>query len=275
MNYSIKLISMLTLCFLLRGDFPANPVNNAEDLNEEEMAVTIALTKFDVNDTILELRYKIKNNTDHDVWICDCVSTETRWPWNFEVYLAEDAKTLVIRKRLDILPEVIWAAPPELGRYVRLQPSQEYTDSFSRALPVRPVCLYKAERADAEFASRLVIEIGFYNEDVLERIRSIIELAERFHCASAEFSFTDLQSDIMRRYFKGLLIEWWFGGLSHFDEVSELRTGATYQLIGEQVLQISVDGVHIPYEGYIVECSWSDEDEQSQQRNSTNKEKSQ
>jgi len=82
----------------------------------------------------------------------------------------------------------------------------------------------------------------------------------------------------MRRYFKGLLIEWWFGGLSHFDEVyintnaTELRTFATYQLIGEQVLQIEVDGVHIPYEGDI--RSEGDEDEQSQQRNSPNKEKS-
>jgi hypothetical protein len=221
----------------------------------EDTPITMALTKLDVNDTILELRYKIKNNTEHDVWICDSVSTGSTF--NFEVYLAEDAQTLVIRKRLDILPEVVWAAPPKHGRYVRLQPAQEYSESLSIAVPVSPSVVYIAERANAEFASRLVIEIGFYNEDVLERIRSIIKVAERFHCASVEF--TDFESDIMRCYFKGLLITKFFGGLSHFDEVytdtnvGELLIGATYQLIGEQVLQISVDGVLIPYEELIAE----------------------
>ena len=250
MSRTICLMLAFTLCIF----FPrcAQAGSGDDPNNVEEKVVTIELTKLDVNDTNLELSYKIKNNTDHDVWICDSVSTETRWPQNFEVYLAEDAQTLVIRKRLDILPEVVWAAPPKYGRYVRLQPGQEYTDSLSRALPVRPVRVYIDERANAEFASRLVIEIGFYNEDVLERIRSIIEVAERFHCASVEF--TDFESDIMRRYFKGLLIKGLFGGLPHFDEVytdtnvSELLIGATYQLIGEQVLQIEVDGVHIPYE---------------------------
>jgi hypothetical protein len=74
----------------------------------------------------------------------------------------------------------------------------------------------------------------------------------------------DLESDIMRHYFKGLLIDWWFGGLPYFNEdytgtnVNELSTGATHQLLDEQVLQISVDGVHIPYQGYIIDRSWDE-----------------
>jgi hypothetical protein len=102
------------------ASIPYRGHTNTPVTSTDNTSVNITLTNFDVNDTILELEYKIKNNTDHDVWICDSVSTETRWPWKFEVYLAEDVQTLVIRKRLDILPEVIWAAPPKYGRYVRL-----------------------------------------------------------------------------------------------------------------------------------------------------------
>lgn len=277
MSRTICLILAFTICIFFPRCAQAESVDDPN--NEEEKIVTIELTKLDVNDTTLELSYKIKNNTDHEVWICDSVSTGSIF--NFEVYLDEDAQTLVIRKRLDILPEVVWAAPPKHGRYVRLHTAQEYSESLSLAVPVSPSVVYIAERANAEFASRLVIEIGFYNEDVLERIRSIIEVAERFHCASVEF--TDFESDIMRCYFKGLLITKFFGGLSHFDEVytdtnvNELLIGATYQLIGEQVLRITVDGVSIPYNGNSLSLTRRTGkrtiDEQSQQRSSCNKQK--
>jgi len=40
-----------------------------EDPNNKEIKdVAIILTNLDVNDTTLELSYKIKNNTDHDVF---------------------------------------------------------------------------------------------------------------------------------------------------------------------------------------------------------------
>ena len=210
--------------------------------------VTIALTHMDVNDTNLELSYKIKNNTDHDVWICDSVSKQS----NSEIYLAEDAQTLVIRKLLDISPEVEWGAIP-IGRYVRLQPAQEYSESLSYALPVRPVFVYIPERANAESAKRLVLEIGFYDQDLPGLIRSIIEVVERLSCANVELE--DYESDIMRHYFKGLLIKGRFGGLEHFDEShqdlsEQFITAYTDQLLGEQVLRIEVDGLYIPYKGY-------------------------
>jgi len=59
-----------------------------------------------VNDTKLELSYKIKNNTDHDVWICDSVNAGRTF--NIDVYLAEDAQTLVIMKRIDVVSEFWW-----------------------------------------------------------------------------------------------------------------------------------------------------------------------
>ncbi len=244
MNRSKSLILTLTLWISL---MMCPQVECGQD-GTEETGVTIELTKLDVNDTTLELSYKIKNDTDHDVWICDSVSKQS----NSEIYLAEDAQTLVIRKLLDISPEVEWGAIP-IGRYVRLQPAQEYSESLSCALPVRPASVYIPERANAESAKRLVLEIGFYDQDLPGLIRSIIEVVERFSCANVELE--DYESDIMRHYFKGLLIKGRFGGLEYFDEyhqnVSEqFITAYTDQLLGEQVLRIEVDGLYIPYKGY-------------------------
>jgi hypothetical protein len=178
-------------------------------------SVTIALTRLDVNDTRLELSYKIKNKTDHDVWVCDSINTESTF--NFEVYLDKDAKTLVLMKRLDIVPELEHPAALKGGRYVRMRPAQEYFENLLLDVPVGSSLLYIAKRANAEFATRLVIEIGFYNADVFRRIQSMIEVRERFNYTSV--GIMDFQSDIMRRYFKGLLVTRLFGGLSHFDEV--------------------------------------------------------
>jgi hypothetical protein len=240
------LIITLTICVLLASYTKSDSM---EDPNSKEIKdVAILLTNLDVNDTTLELSYKIKNNADHDVWICDSVDIVHS---NSEIYLAEDAQTLVIRKRLDVSPEVMWG--PSGGRYVRLQPAQEYSESFSYALPVRPVLTYITERAYAEFAKRLVLEIGFYDQDLPGLIRSIIEVVERLGCANVENE--DYESDFMRHYFKGLLIKGRFGGLEHFDKFhpdcsEQFRTGFTDQLLGEQVLQISVDNLYIPYKGY-------------------------
>ena len=68
----VSLILTLTLCIF----FPrfAQAESGDDPNNMEEKVVTIELTKLDVNETTLELSYKIKNNTDHDVWICDDVA---------------------------------------------------------------------------------------------------------------------------------------------------------------------------------------------------------
>jgi len=71
-SYIRVLIITLTICVLLASYTQSD---NMEDPNNKEIKdVAIILTNLDVNDTTLGLSYKIKNNTDHDVWICDIVS---------------------------------------------------------------------------------------------------------------------------------------------------------------------------------------------------------
>jgi hypothetical protein len=222
----------------------------------EPYGVTTVLTKFDVNDTKLELGFKIINNTDHDVWICDDVSVYSTM--DFEVYLSEDEQTLLIRKRLDVPTIVYWPALP-YGRYIRLRSDKERTESVSLDVPVGPwrLCADGLELPKSDLARRIVLEVGFYNEDLPKLIRDILEMAEEFDCARFENN-SKYSATFFARYFKGAWIAQLFGGLSGFEENAykegseEIRIPySTYSRENfgvEQVLRIEVDGVHIPYD---------------------------
>ncbi len=243
------LMLALTLCVC----FPwrAQAENAADPNNAEEKVATIELTKLDVNDTALGLSYKIKNKTDHEVWICDDVSAYLGM--NFEVYLSEDEQSLLIRRRLNVPTIVQWAQWP-YGRYVLLRPGQERNESLSLRVPVHPLRLFASGQATSDHARRLVLEIGFYNEDLPGMIRDILEMAEKLNCAHLELG--EYVTPFFIRYFKGIWIAHVvFGGLSNFEEHvyqegnEEIIIPYTRQnLDGEEVLRIEIDGVHIPYE---------------------------
>lgn len=247
----VSLILALTLC-VFSPRF-AQAESGDDPNNVEEKIVTIELTKLDVNDTTLELRYKIKNNADHDVWICDDVDVYFA-SLDFEVYLFEDEQSLLIRRRLDVPTIVYWPQCP-YGHYVLLRSGQERTESLSLDVPVHPRRLFASGRAASDHATRLVLEIGFYNEDLPGMIRDILEMAEKLNCARLKPSESEYRTALFRRYFKGIWIERIFGGLSGFEEFTykegseEINIPYTWQNFnGEQVLRIEVDGVHIPYE---------------------------
>jgi hypothetical protein len=244
----------LTLCVFSSRCAQAGSANDPN--NEEEKVVTIELTKLDVNDTNLELSYKIKNNTDHDVWICDDLSVYAED--DFEVYLSEDEQSLLIRGRLDVPTALQWVQAPT-GHYVLLRPGKERTESLSLAVPVESRRLFAttlgldpSELPTSDHARRLVLEIGFYNEDLPKLIRDIIEMAEKLNCARLEP--IEYDTAFFARYFKGIFVAKLFGGLSGFEGYwyeegsEEIKIPYTWQRFGgEQVLRIEVDGVHIPY----------------------------
>ena len=148
------------MCFVITV---STHTDGSDELNvENETEVTIVLTKFDVNDTSLEMDWKIRNNTDHDVWTCESIHMFSP---QFEVFLDKDAKTLVIRRQFNIPKEegVIWELPKR-GLFVRLRPGQEKAESLSLEVPVQPSPVYGLLHEDSEFASRLTLEIGFFNE---------------------------------------------------------------------------------------------------------------
>ena len=252
MKRFVGLIMPLTLCILFTKCLQAESVDDPNN-NMEKKIVTIEDIELDVNDTNFELRYKIKNNTDHDVWICDGVGaigsleSEVRLE---EVYLAKDNQTLMIRRRLDVPTAIEWLELPN-GRYVRLRSGQERAESLSLTVPVQRRVMFASGLSGDYCATRLVLEIGFYNEDLHETIHDILEVAEKLNCAYLDLR--EYYSDTIIHYFKGIFIQQLFGSLSEFEkEYKEQGERILIQynfqgFISEKVLCCTLDDVNIPY----------------------------
>ena len=86
---------------------------NVDDQNDVSPFI-IELTHLDVNDTNLKIGFKIINNTDHDIWLCDKY---------VDTFMDTDNRTLVLRTRYN-LPndQVMWEFPFPRFRYSRLRP---------------------------------------------------------------------------------------------------------------------------------------------------------
>lgn len=289
MKRSISLILVLIM-FILLARCPqakcGQDNGDSTDPNDSGM-VSIALTKMDVNDTTLELSWKIKNNTDHDVWICD------RYSMDFERFMDKDAKTLVLRRRYNLSNEgELWEFPFPRFRYSRLRPDQEKVESLSLTVPVIPWTLFSSSRGNAESAKRLAIEIGFYDEDLPELILNIVEMAEKLNCDTSLYSPVsppmgsyDNSMELSRRFFPGVFIARIFNieNSTYFrDSVTsggdEIIAPYLWQTLnGEQILRITVDGVSIPYKSRYPPLTdrgvRRTEDENKQQRISRNKKK--
>ncbi|MHC4434628.1 MAG: hypothetical protein ACYTBS_22545 [Planctomycetota bacterium] len=253
MNKSAILITALGLCVFLARFTAAQP---PEDVNDPQGAgVTMALTKLDVNDTNLELGWTITNNTDHDVWICSSLNIGSSPV--YEAFLDKDGKTLMIRRRfgLPIEEGVRWEFPYRKGQYVRLRPGQEKAESFSASLPVRPGPVFVKYSPDAQDAERLVLEIGFINEDLQELILRTVELAEILHKPDPKLPDGYVwDSALVDRFFGGWSILRNFNSdfNSMFRDTVISGEGPIVmpyldEILDEQVLRIEVDNVSIPY----------------------------
>ena len=249
-------ILMLGLCVVFASWVQAE---DSDDSIEQDL--TIALTKFDVNDTTLEINWNITNNTDHDVWICDGIGIRYADPsyYDFEIFLAEDLRTLVISWRLAKPFRVIFFQKPDyFGRYVRLRAGQVRTESLSLTLPIGRYILIVNELRYTPYPTRLTLDIGYYDEDLPALILQIVDVARRLNCESIDFEDYGVDYWIFGRYFGGLLIEDTFNKWEEFRE--SIMSGADEiilpymihlngfgeHILDEQVLRLVVDGVRIP-----------------------------
>jgi hypothetical protein len=253
MNRYKNIIIILSLCILLTGFV------KAEDLDDpNKQAVSIALTKYEVNDTNLELSWKITNNTDHDIWTCESLNASNN-P-KFEVFLDKDAKTLVIRRRFNLPLEDTVLEHASIGTFVRLQPGREKVDSLSLDVPVQPYIRYAGLYANSEFARRLALEIGFFDEDLPGTILSVVELAEKLNCDISQGSpvYDSDNKEIGNRFFRGtrIAIDFYSNRYKYLrnsvtsggDEIFMPHGGYIGPLFDcEKALRIEIDNVLIPY----------------------------
>lgn len=230
-----------------------SPYCNHYDETHAEPGLTLMLTKFEVTEQRLELQYKTKNNTDHDIWLCDSVNVVTKPEQRSAVRLTEDGTTLLIRKRHDVPMLRLWFVPP-VGRYTRLPAGQAHTESISLTLPIQPVPTFSElpELQEIVYAERLVLEIGYYLEDLPEMIRGIITEAERIGCIDTNLHEGDYS--IHKRYFAGVLLARVFRDNEYFmhdnpkDATNLVTISYADQLLkGEHCSRIEVNGIFIPY----------------------------
>jgi len=201
-------------------------------------AFKIVLTALDLNEKTLNIRYEIRNDSEHDIWILAGTgdSSVDASP------LLDDDRTFIIWQKLDV-PRLVFSEM-FYGRYVRLPAGKIQTESVSLTFPVHLHYNHEVgqKAQDFDYATRLVIEIGYYVGDLPGMIRSILEKAEKNDDGSINDSLRDIKDC--------------FGGLLYFNKQNErLRQRDEEILIpytgqalkGEQVMRISIDGLLIPF----------------------------
>ncbi|MBN2183533.1 MAG: hypothetical protein JW715_16610 [Sedimentisphaerales bacterium] len=205
----------------------------------------ITVTKLDVNDTKLELTYEITNDTNNDIWICEDIDL---MGFYFEIFMKEDKQTLVVRRRHDV-PLSGFRNVPQ-GRYVRLHSGQTRKESLMLDLPIlsRKVFYGGSKLKGIVNAKRMIIEIGYYPGNLQKMIFKHIEEAENM-----------LQNGNISSQKDSRIFLEWFGNLSSFNDSfedgllrnrdEEIIIPWTHQILkGEQVLQIAIENLSLPYE---------------------------
>jgi len=231
-----QLIILTALSFYITFLFNAQAKSDDND-----DAPTIIVTKIDIINESLELSYEIKNESDQDVWILDGFG---RSDVSTEAFMSKDNRTLLMRRRLD----VPFGGGDDIPyfRFVLLRAGKTLTESVKRSLPFHPQYgfgdgLRRQERG-LEYATRLAIEIGYYTDDLLERIQSVLEKADKIDTAKSD-------DDVKIKYY--------FRNSLYYNKISEilrlreeeLLIPYTYQWFkGEQFVRKIAEDVRIPYE---------------------------
>lgn len=248
MDTARRLVLVGAICLVCSVASHTKEGGGVVDPNDATWAgVTISLTNLEVTDSSLDLSYEIRNDSDHEAWMC----SESGPP--FEVFLALDTQTLVIRKRMDVPDDSIWDRGTPVGTYVRIVPGASLTESVQTTLPVTPRITYSAKKTTevAQTVTRLALEIGYFDEDLPTLIHTICAIADTCSIPSGSFP-----SETINTYFRGVVIRGSLG--RYFDRLNPDPYGAgrvrifyPHGLI-EEILRADVNDVSIPYEGHAV-----------------------
>ncbi len=235
-------MAALWLCLLAWTHALAENATNPRP-KDDATGVTITLIESKMTEKILLLRYRIVNRSDRDIWVCESVNGSGAF--DFEVYLAEDRKTLMARRRLGVSAKgMMWMIEPT-GGYARLRAGDARTQSLLLHLPVYFDGVFTGigltPTDETLQAERLVLEIGFYAGSLPEIVLDALEGAET---AAAE---TDEDTPSLRMALGGRRDFNWLNELSG-DRNEQILVPYTWQKLGnEQVLRLALGQLKIPY----------------------------
>jgi len=218
---------------------------------------TIALATFQVGEGKLEIQYDITNGSMDDIWVCTGMTV--RGMQHAEAFVDRDGHTLVIGNRLDVpLGAHIETSPSgsslhgcHLGTYTRLKSGECRRESLSLDIPIhcRRIASSAEPTGNTIYVDRLLLQIGFCKGSLPTTIRGVLKEAERVSETYPGQLFLSLA-----RFGGGRGIN--VVALYQLNAQPETLTETTNHVIipyaareiaDESVLQIHVDGLHIPY----------------------------
>ena len=230
------------LCFLT-AVWPEVGRSDGSNIHMEVTGVTGVVTNLNVTDKILDVNYQIRNGSNQDVWLCEFISRFMVC----ERYMDKDSQSLMLRRRLRVPMNTAPGEQP-IGRYLRLRSGESRTESLSLSLPVSRSSQFASLQIlpDIVYATRLIIEIGYYAEDLPEMIFNILEQAEN----------NDTMPYVCPTQWDGRTVRDWLMGSLTFNEINERLRDRNEEVVipwinqtleGEQTLRIIVNDLNIPY----------------------------
>lgn len=238
----------LILCCLLGSACSGPRFLSDSDATDRPARVTMTTVHFRVTEQALEWRCRIDNDSEQDIWLCEGTSFIG---YNFDTYLTDAGRTLVIRRRADVPIEWQTDFPPTVS-YSRLRPRQSQIVSVLLHLPVLGRCAFARPVTPdgAVYAERLVLEVGYHSGN-------LPQLLARAHEEAVEERRVRLISDPARNKFRAshnTPFEMFFftmrnEGLPCREEQVAFLYGQA-ALDGAQVLRLEVDNQSVPYIGF-------------------------
>jgi hypothetical protein len=246
MSVARKLVNLVVVGLIC---IPMSPAAETEMPDgSSDTLLTIAITALDVNDSTFTLSYDVKNESDHEAWVC----SEPGPP--FEMFLALDNQTLVIRKRMDVPAGNLWDRGVPMGTYVRIVPGDSLKQSVCIPLPATSKITYSAKETIevTQIVNKVTLEVGCYDEDLPSLVHSICAIADTCNIPSGSISLETLNT-----YFRGVAIREGLG--RYFDRVNpdpygkgQVRIWYSQHGLVEKILRADVNDVVIPYTGRAV-----------------------
>jgi len=169
-----SLILATFLCTPLTAQLHPTPAGGSMGGNP---AVTIALIDRNLTERVFQLRYQIRNGSEHDIWLCDVMDVGHT---EFEICWNKDGPGFLIRRRSHVEQWYVLRNPP-LSRYVRLRAGESWAESLLLPIPLRPHSVVASEvvPADVEYIERVALEIGYYEESAARFIRESLAQEEK------------------------------------------------------------------------------------------------
>ncbi|HEC04202.1 MAG TPA: hypothetical protein ENI81_11770 [Phycisphaerales bacterium] len=162
--------AIVTLSFCLPPAMLTLAASTADSISSQDAAaVRIEIAETRVTGRYFEIEYEIINDSEYDAWILTDISPTylgipqyARPRMDAEMFIGEDDRTLVIRRRLDAAERRL--GREYAGRYVRLRAGRSQTEWIFFELPSKHHPLGREPRImdlSPDHTVRMVIEIGY------------------------------------------------------------------------------------------------------------------